>query len=280
MQHDLRAKCNEQKIILKGNLNRFLYICSNFISVSAKSMHFCMWKWLAAALMAMKIWASLGWGLSVVLLAARQHSRAHLFVSIASHDSSLGMMCLHVLDLCFSALRTKYGLYPFLEKILKNKAVCYQARLRIFGRHLRKNVSSASPTALWRTNWYFKSFFFCARSYKRSCFPTPSVRLVTAVNALELLWMALLKWSGIQVLTFVVSVFQKGYKEALVGSVGSSSNFVSLGWLEAQKGALVAEKISKDFSCKEPGRYITWWQIPKFVSSTSLSLCETPKRRF
>lgn len=80
----------------------------------------------------MKIRASLGRGLSVVWLAAGQHVRARLFVSIASLGSSLEMTRLHVLDLCFSALRTKYSLYPFLEKMLKKKkALCYQARLRI-----------------------------------------------------------------------------------------------------------------------------------------------------
>lgn len=43
----------------------------------------------------------------------------------------LGTVCLLVLDLCFSALRAKDVLSPFLENILKKKAVYYQARLRI-----------------------------------------------------------------------------------------------------------------------------------------------------
>lgn len=57
--------------------------------------------------------------------------------------------------------------------------------------------------------------------------------------------------------------------------------FVSLGWLETQKGALVAEKNLKVrfLAAKRQGDALHAGKF-QFVNRKSFSLCETPKRRF
>lgn len=92
-----------------------------------------MWRWLAAALVAKRRWVSPGREASVVwgVGGSRTRSCFHFQLSVG-HGSSLGTTCLRVLDICFSALRIKYVLHPFLEKIVRKKAVNSQTRVLVY----------------------------------------------------------------------------------------------------------------------------------------------------
>lgn len=120
----LRTKYNEHKNILTGSLNRYLY------DTTAKNTYFCMWWWLGGASVALNRGGSTGKG-DICCLEWLWHRSDFCGVwrqdgllfpqHLLSWSTSLGAVCLLVLDLCSSALKVNDILSPFLENILKKK---------------------------------------------------------------------------------------------------------------------------------------------------------------